>query len=288
MAPRMMPPAEKPSKFVGTNFKKWQQKMLFYLTTLGVVNFLREDEPPAPSEDETRADVYINYDNWRKGDYLYKKYRSDDAGLKKFAIAKYLDYKMVDSRPVMDQVQEFQLIIHDLTAEGMVLPESFTTGTSIEKLPPSWKDFKSYLKHRRKEMSLEDLIVKLRIEGDVRKNDHRAKGNSLFDAMANLLENGGPFNKRPRLTAKDKGKQPARKVEGTCYNCGKSGHFSKHCRNPKQKKKAAAHAVEGRKLNMGNQASPEVAGVGNVVLKMTSGVALTLSQVLHVPDIART
>ncbi|KAL1544054.1 cleavage and polyadenylation specificity factor subunit 1-like [Salvia divinorum] len=69
-----MPPAEKPSKFVEMDFKRWQQKMLFYQIILEVVNFLREDELPAPSEDKTRVDVYINYDNWRKGDYLYKNF----------------------------------------------------------------------------------------------------------------------------------------------------------------------------------------------------------------------
>ena len=36
---------EKPEKFNGTNFKRWQQKMLFYLTTLSLAKFLREDPP---------------------------------------------------------------------------------------------------------------------------------------------------------------------------------------------------------------------------------------------------
>ena len=32
--------AEKPEKFNGLNFKRWQQKMMFYLTTIGLVRFL--------------------------------------------------------------------------------------------------------------------------------------------------------------------------------------------------------------------------------------------------------
>ena len=35
-----------------------------------------------------------------------------------------------------------------------------------EKLPTLWKDFKNYLKRKRKEMTVEDLIVRLRIEED--------------------------------------------------------------------------------------------------------------------------
>ena len=48
----------------------------------------------------------------------------------------------------------------------MVLSESFQVAEIIEKLPPSWNEFKNYLKHKRKEMGLEDLIVRLRIEED--------------------------------------------------------------------------------------------------------------------------
>ena len=45
-----------------------------------------------------------------------------------------------------------------------MLSEAFQVATIIEKLPPAWKDFKNYLKHRRKEMSNEDLIIRLHIE----------------------------------------------------------------------------------------------------------------------------
>ena len=36
---------EKPEKFNGTDFKRCQQKMLFYLTTLSLAKFLRKDPP---------------------------------------------------------------------------------------------------------------------------------------------------------------------------------------------------------------------------------------------------
>ena len=36
---------EKLKKFNGTDFKRWQQKMLFYFTTLNLACFLREDVP---------------------------------------------------------------------------------------------------------------------------------------------------------------------------------------------------------------------------------------------------
>jgi hypothetical protein len=36
----------------------------------------------------------------------------------------------------------------------------------IEKLSPSWKYIKNYLKHKRKAMRIEDRILRLRIEED--------------------------------------------------------------------------------------------------------------------------
>ena len=56
MAPMTVSHEEKPKKFNGTDFKRWQQKMLFYLTTLNLALFLREDAP-ALKENETYKQV---------------------------------------------------------------------------------------------------------------------------------------------------------------------------------------------------------------------------------------
>ncbi|KAL7220115.1 hypothetical protein ACSBR2_013052 [Camellia fascicularis] len=37
--------SEKSEKFLGTDFKRWQQKMLFYCATLNLARFLRENTP---------------------------------------------------------------------------------------------------------------------------------------------------------------------------------------------------------------------------------------------------
>ncbi|KAK5802287.1 hypothetical protein PVK06_029872 [Gossypium arboreum] len=63
---------------------------------------------------------------------------------------------------------ELQLIIHGILAEEMMISESFQVVGINEKLPPTWNDFKNYLQHKRKEMSVEDLIVRLRIKEDNR------------------------------------------------------------------------------------------------------------------------
>jgi hypothetical protein len=194
--PPTVMPAERPGKFDGLNFKRWQQKMVFFLTTIGLARFLTEDPPSTPREGEADPQVLRAYVGWNESDYLCRnhvlncladslynvyslkvsskelwdsldrKYKTEDAGSKKYIVGRFLEYKMVDTKTVVSQVQEFQLIFHEIQAEGMTISKSFQVASVIEKLPPGWKEFKNYLKHKRKEMSLEDLVVRLRIEED--------------------------------------------------------------------------------------------------------------------------
>ena len=57
------PKPEKPGKFDGTEFKRWQQKILFYLTTLHLAKFLQEDPP----ESGTDRDSVLTVDAWTQG-----------------------------------------------------------------------------------------------------------------------------------------------------------------------------------------------------------------------------
>ena len=56
MVPMTVSHGEMLEKFNGTDLKKWQQKMLFYFTTLNLARFLREDAP-ALKENETDKQV---------------------------------------------------------------------------------------------------------------------------------------------------------------------------------------------------------------------------------------
>ncbi|KAK3025977.1 hypothetical protein RJ639_040951 [Escallonia herrerae] len=206
---------ERLKKFNGKDFKRWQQKMLFYLTTLNLARFLQEDAPGLGDNHDRQTVAAM--DAWKHSYFLCKnyilngldnalysvyspmvnakalweslerKYKTEDDGSKKFVVGKFLDFKMVDSKTMISQVQEFQLILHDIHVEGMVLGESFQVAALIEKLPPTWKDFKNYLKHKCKEMKLEDLIVRLRIEEDNRQSEKKV-GNYHQEAKANMVQ----------------------------------------------------------------------------------------------------
>jgi len=107
--------------------------MLFYLTTLHLAKFLQEN-PPEP---ETDRESVIVVDAWMQGDFLYcnyilnglddslynvyspittakklwtsldKKYKTEDAGTKKFIVGGFLECKMVYSKNVISQMQKF-------------------------------------------------------------------------------------------------------------------------------------------------------------------------------------
>ncbi|XP_073124067.1 uncharacterized protein [Henckelia pumila] len=269
---------EKPPKFYGADFKRWQQKILFYLTTLNLSRFFKED-PPIVVEGDSDTERRTVVDAWNHNDFLCrnyifnglddtlysvyssvktakelwdsleKKYKTEDAGIKKFVVGKFLDFKMIDSKTVMSQVQEIQIILHDLLAEGMEINESFQVASIIEKLPLLWIDFKNYLKHKRKKLKFEDLIVRLCIEEDNRNTKAKSHKKMLeTEAKENMAESSMNHKRKRHYDGKQKGK--AKKFQGICYNCGKPNHMARDCylpkKNNKNQKPKQANMVEQR------------------------------------------
>ncbi|KAL2531653.1 Uncharacterized protein Adt_05004 [Abeliophyllum distichum] len=68
-----IPYGEKLENFIGVEFKKWHQKMLFYLTTLNLKKFLNEDLPAIQEGENNRASL-IALDVWKHSDFLCKNY----------------------------------------------------------------------------------------------------------------------------------------------------------------------------------------------------------------------
>ena len=166
--------------------------------------------------------------------------------MKKFIVTKFLDYKMIDNKTVVTQVQELQVIIHDLLAEGLVVNDAFQVAAIIEKLPPLWKDFKNYLKHKRKEMTVEDLMVRLRIEEDNKAAEKRSRGNSAISGV-NIVEEDPTKSKKIKKASSPKSNPPKKKFNGSCFNCGKRGHKATECKGPKNdKKKDQANLAESK------------------------------------------
>ncbi|CAJ2648645.1 unnamed protein product [Trifolium pratense] len=317
---------ERPFKFEGNHFKRWQQKMFFFLTLKKCAYVLKQPIPVVPAEasasgtneqtvntngdaasaekdkgkataeqlKEKALQLEIDRQLWIDNDYvcknyiingleddlydyyrtyntandvweaLSKKYDTEEAGVKKYAVSRYLKYQMVDERSVEVQSHELQKIAHEIITEGMPLHEQFQISVIIDKLPPSWKDFKNQLRHKTKEFSIEGLITRLRIEEESRKQDMKEEEKILvvsntnkkkFGAalkptgkplknqnqsrVQNRVKNGNPVRGH---IAKQHQQQPPPRNDAVepfyCFNCWKTGHISKKCRNPKRPKPA--------------------------------------------------
>src|SRR5438876_3459340 len=99
----------------------------------------------------------------------------------------FFDYKMVDDRPMVEQAHELQALAKELDSFNCALPDKFVAGGIIAKLPSSWRNFATSLKHKRQEFSISDLIGTLDVEEKARAKDTRARG-AEGGSSANLVQ----------------------------------------------------------------------------------------------------
>nr|GEW24322.1 zinc finger, CCHC-type [Tanacetum cinerariifolium] len=138
-------------------------------------------------------DVYTNVESAKElWDLLESKYMGEDSSSKKFLVGNFNNYKMVDSRPVMEQYNELFRILGQYTQHGLKMDECISVSSIIDKLPPSWKDFKHTLKHGKDDLSLVQLGSPLHIEESLRAQDSdKGKGKEVSGPSVNMTEEGG-------------------------------------------------------------------------------------------------
>ncbi|GJY04417.1 putative reverse transcriptase domain-containing protein, partial [Tanacetum coccineum] len=111
-------------------------------------------------------DVYQNVETSKElWDTLEAKYMAEDASSKKFLVSNFTNYKMTDSRPVLEQYNELL-------------------------------DFKHTLKHLKEELTLIELGSHLRIEESLRAQDNdKPKGNNVVGpSVFNMVEHNNSFS----------------------------------------------------------------------------------------------
>lgn len=172
-------------------------------------------------------------------------------GAKKFIVGRFLDYMMVNSKTIISQVQELQVILHEVHAEGMILSETFQVAVIIKKLPSAWKDFNNYFKHKQKKMKIEELIVRFRIEEDDKSS--KKNGFNPIVAKANVVEHGQNSKTFKNMSRTSGGKCvklgskwgiSKKKFQEKCFNCDKIGHKSSECRLSKKNNKKEVNVID--------------------------------------------
>jgi hypothetical protein len=67
-------------------------------------------------------------------------------------------------------------MVKELGLLKIIILDEFVAGGIIAKLPPSWRDFVTALKHKRVHISILDLIASLDVEEKAQAKDGRSKG----------------------------------------------------------------------------------------------------------------
>jgi hypothetical protein len=98
------------------------------------------------------------------------------------------DYRMVDDRSVVEQAHEIQALVKDLEMHGCELPDKFVAGCMIAKLPPSWTEFATSLKHKRWEFDVTQLIGTLDVEDKARAKDVKGKKVAEGGSSAHVVQ----------------------------------------------------------------------------------------------------
>nr|GEW14590.1 zinc finger, CCHC-type [Tanacetum cinerariifolium] len=184
-------------------------------------------------------DVYTNVESAKElWDYLESNYMAEDASSKKFLVSHFNNYKMVDSRPVMEQFYELFRILGQYTQHGLKMDESIFVLSVIDKLPPFWNDFKHTLKRDEDDLSLVQLGSHLRIEKFL-KAQKSDKGKKVGGPSVNMTEEGkNKHNKqnksKKRPNENSSGSSSNKKPKLKCWKCGKTCHFKRDCRSGKK------------------------------------------------------
>lgn len=158
----------------GNNFARWRDKMMFLLTALKISYILDPNlapiEDPKPTFDggqpSAEAIKRVNKEKKKRAedellcrghilntlsDRLYDlftemksareiwnalefKYKAEEQGTNKYLIAKYFDFKFIDTKPLLEQVHELQVIVNKIRALKIDIPEAFQVGAIIAKL----------------------------------------------------------------------------------------------------------------------------------------------------------
>jgi hypothetical protein len=116
-------------------------------------------------------------------------------------------------------------MVKELRLLKIVVPDEFVAGGIIAKLPLSWRDFTTTLKHKRVHMFISDLIASLGVEEKARVKDRRSKGaegqTSANKGKGEAKQNQS--NNKPKQTTTFK-KKKKNKEDESYFVCGSPDH----------------------------------------------------------------
>ncbi|KAK3194611.1 hypothetical protein Dsin_025921 [Dipteronia sinensis] len=277
-----------PIRFNGKNYLYWAQKMEVFLKQLKIEYVLSDAcpsvtlSPQASSEEISK--VKVAEQKWVHDDHICRRhilsclsdnlyyqfskktksakelweelklvYLYEEFGTKRSQVKKYIEFQMVDEKPILEQLQEFNNIADSIVAAGMMIDDNFHVSVIISKLPPSWKDFCIKLTHE-EYLSFGMLMDRITVEEELRRQNKQGELSNSIDSS--LAKGFGPRireMKRPGISWKRRDSEMDGKII-VCYNCGKKGHMTKDCWNRKFDKEISGKQIGNSSTTPGGDA----------------------------------
>ena len=155
---------------------------------------------------------------------MTKKYIVEDVGTQKCAIGNFRKFQMTEDRDVSSQIHDYHMLVNGLVTENIKSPEPFVASYLLETLLDFWKDYKNTMKHKRKQMSLEDVIIHIRIEEQNKTRDKAERAKELSSKENVVEERPRPKFNRPKRqnprtkpNSSNKVQNPTFKKKDNCF-----------------------------------------------------------------------
>ncbi|OIT27470.1 hypothetical protein A4A49_55589, partial [Nicotiana attenuata] len=186
-----------------------EDKMIFLLTALKIFYVLDPQFPAVPEptkedSDEVKAtrkkreddellcrgyilntvtdrlyDLYQNLKSPREiRTALQNAYENEKRGINKFLSLKYFEFKMVDTKSIMDKIHELQILVSKLSDLEVKTPDALQIGAILSKLPSSWNDYRKKIVHSSEKLTVEQFETHIQIESETRIRDAFMKRSS--------------------------------------------------------------------------------------------------------------
>ena len=167
--------SSKPKKFIGEKFYYWQQQVKVWLTKLSLISVIfyskNEKKISTSSKKVVQIDDALTITSTKEDvidknilchghilsalfDNIYKvychtktvvelqealelKYGFVEKHIKRYSCERMIEFQMVDGKPILNQIHEFENIVYDMNLKGIALPDIMLVTLMISKLPSS-------------------------------------------------------------------------------------------------------------------------------------------------------
>ncbi|RVX10708.1 Retrovirus-related Pol polyprotein from transposon TNT 1-94 [Vitis vinifera] len=211
-------------------------------------------------------------------------YEKLSANNKVHLMKKLLNLKMVENASIAQHLNEFNTITNQLSSIEIDFDDEIRALIVLASLPNSWEAMMMVVsnstgKEKLKYNDIRDLILAEEIR-------RRYAGETSGSSFALNLETRGRGNDRNSNQGRSKSRNSNRNISKSrssqqvqCWNCGKTGHFKRQCKNPKKKNEDDSANIVTEEVYLVDGSALDVVGLGDVQISLPNEFVWLLEKV---------